>query len=179
MKPDNQTLDGLLLSLLAQLIQQDVVVLEQTYQRCLALSQQQIHSSDTIRDLASVALNSQKMCFVIIDGLDECRSDSSRSPAEEQEEQEDVINWFSDVIAGQDPEGSHTCIRLLISGRRNGVLEEHLGSSPFIRLETAAEHSQDIETYAERRSVEICKKFRKSDEVKRDLINRVTSAAQG
>ncbi|KAF2190709.1 hypothetical protein K469DRAFT_733387 [Zopfia rhizophila CBS 207.26] len=155
MQPDRRTLTRLLLALLSQLIHQDDVLLEQTYQRCLAVNYPKIHSSDTIRDLASVALKSQRLCFVILDGLDECVGDPSANPAEEQKQ---VIDWFDDLMTDPDLEEPHTresCIRLFISGQRNGVLEQRLSSYPSIQLETAAAHTQDIESYAKRRSAEI------------------------
>jgi hypothetical protein len=179
MQPGRRTLIGLLLALLSQLIHQDDVLLEQTYQRCLAVNQYKIHSSDTIRDLASVALKSQRLCFVILDGLDECVGGLSANPAEEQEQ---VIHWFDDLTADPDSEESNvceSCIRLFISGQRNGVLEERLKLYPSIQLETAAAHTMDIESYARRRSAKICKKFGISTEVERDLVNRVTSGAKG
>jgi hypothetical protein len=177
--PDKRTLTGLLLALLSQLIHQDDVLLEQTYQRCMGVSQQKIHSSDTICEIASVALKSQRLCFVILDGLDECVEDLSTNPAEEQER---IIEWFEGLTRDPDSEESRTCkscIRLFISGQRNGVLEERLSSYPSIQLETTTAHTQDIESYAEQRSAEIRKKFRISIGPERDLVNRVTSGAKG
>ncbi|KAF2968408.1 hypothetical protein GQX73_g5171 [Xylaria multiplex] len=155
MQPDRRTLTGLLLALLSQLIHQDDVLLEQTYQRCQEVNQQKLRSSDTIRDLASIIFNSQRLCFVILDGLDECVGDASANPAEEQQQ---VIDWFKDLTIEPDSKESHackSCVRLFISGQRNGVLEQRLGSYPSIRLETAAAHAKDIESYATRRSAEI------------------------
>ena len=179
MQPDKRTLAGLLLTLLSQLIQQDDVLLEQTYQQCLVINQPKIHSLDTIRDLASVALKSQRLCFVILDGMDECIGDPSAIPADEQRQ---VINWFDDLTSDPDCIESHareSCIRLFISGQRNGVLDERLSSCPSIQLETTAAHTQDIESYVKRRSAEIRYKFRISTEIENDLVNRVTSGAKG
>ncbi|KAK5631888.1 hypothetical protein RRF57_007602 [Xylaria bambusicola] len=171
MQPDKRTLTGLLLALLSQLIHQDDVLLEQTYQQCLAVDQQKLRSSDTIRDLASVIFKSQRLCFVILDGLDECVGDASANPAKEQRQ---VIDWFEVLTIDPDSKESHTCkscVRLFISGQRNGVLEQRLGSYPSIRLETAAAHTKDIELYATRRSAEIREKFRISSEAERDLVS--------
>ncbi|RTE70730.1 hypothetical protein BHE90_014874 [Fusarium euwallaceae] len=179
MQPDKRTLTGLLLSLLTQLIHQDDVLLEQTYQRCLTINQQTIQSSNAILDLASIALKSQRLCFVILDGLDECIGDSSTDPAKEQKQ---VIDWFDDLMTDSGSEELRTfecCIRLFISGQRNGVLEERLGSYPSIQLETTPSHTQDIESYAKQRSMAIRKKFNIRPEVERDLVNRVTSGAKG
>lgn len=89
---------------------------------------------------------------------------------------------FDDLTTNPDSEESNvceSCIRLFISGQRNGVLEERLKSYPSFQLETAAAHTMDIESYAKRQSAEICKKFRISTEVERYLVNRVTSGAKG
>ncbi|RYP43713.1 hypothetical protein DL768_009760 [Monosporascus sp. mg162] len=134
MQPDKRTLTGLLLALLSQLIHQDDVLLEQSYQRCLAADQQKVHSSDTARDLVSVLLKSQRLCFVILDGLDECVGDPSANPAEEQEQ---VIDWFDVLTADPDSKESHTCkscVRLFISGQRNGVLEKRLGMFLYAKI---------------------------------------------
>lgn len=179
MQSDKRTLNGLLLALLSQLIQQDDVLLEKIYHRCLVIDQQNSHFADAISDMASIALKSQRLCFVILDGLDECIGDPSTNPAKEQER---VIDWFNDLTTDLDSEESHPlegCIRLFISGQRNGVLEERLGSCPSIQLETTPSHAQDIESYARQRSVAIRNKFRISPEVERDLVNRVTSGAKG
>ncbi|KAI0536611.1 hypothetical protein GGR58DRAFT_381624 [Xylaria digitata] len=179
MQPDKRTLTGLLLALLSQLIHQDDVLLEQTYQWCLAVDQRKLRSLDTIRDLVSVILKSQRLCFVILDGLDECVGDASANPAEEQER---VIDWFDALTVDPDSKESRTCkccVRLFISGQRNGVLEKRLDSCPSIRLETAEAHTKDIESYVKRRSAEIREKFQISSKKERDLVNRVTSGAKG
>lgn len=179
MQPDKRTLTGSLLALLSQLIHQDDVLLEQTYQRCLAVDQHKIRSLDTIRDLASVAFKSQRLCFVILDGLDECVGGPSANPADEQKQ---VIDWFEDLTTDIDSNESGNgefCMRLFISGQRNGILEERLRSYPSIQLETEAAHNRDIESYAKQRSAEMHKRFRFSTEEERDLVNRVTSRAKG
>ncbi|KAH8684930.1 hypothetical protein BGZ61DRAFT_548682 [Ilyonectria robusta] len=179
MQPDKRTLTGSLLALLSQLIHQDDVLLEQTYQRCLAVDQHKIRSLDTIRDLASVAFKSQRVCFVILDGLDECVGGPSANPADEQKQ---VIDWFEDLTTDIDSNESGNgefCMRLFISGQRNGILEERLRSYPSIQLETEAAHNRDIESYAKQRSAEMHKRFRFSTEEERDLVNRVTSRAKG
>ncbi|KAI5461405.1 hypothetical protein BGZ63DRAFT_508560, partial [Mariannaea sp. PMI_226] len=179
MDPGKSTLTGLLLTLLSQLIHQDDVLLEQTYQRCLAIDQQKIYSSDTIRDLASVAFKSQRLCFVILDGLDECVGNPSANPAEEQEQ---VIHWVKSLTTdtGMEQSGNcETCIRLFISSQRDGIFEKQLRLYPSIQLESAGAHSRDIESYAKRRSAEMRKKFRISAEEERELVNRVTSGAKG
>lgn len=116
---------------------------------------------------------------MILDGLDECIGDPSANPAKEQKQ---VIDWFDDLMTDPDSEELRTfesCIRLFISGQRNGVLEERLALYPSIQLETTPSHTQDIESYAKRRSVAIRNKFGISLEVERDLVNRVTSGAKG
>lgn len=179
MQPGKRTLTGLLLALLSQLIHQDDVLLDQTYERCLAVDHQKVRSSDIICDLASEILKSQRLCFVVLDGLDECVGDASANPVEEQQQ---VIDWFEALTIDSDLSESRTCksfVRLLISGQRNGVLEQRLSLHPSIRLETVTAHTKDIELYATRRSAEIRQKFRISSEVERDLVNRVTSSAKG
>jgi hypothetical protein len=68
---------------------------------------------------------------------------------------------------------------LLVSGQRDGHLEEKLDSYPSIQLEKTAGHSDDIKSYAKGEAVKICKQFSAGMEVERDIIQKVTTRAKG
>lgn len=178
-QPDKRSLPGLLLGLLSQLIHQDDIILEQIYQRCLPIEQQKIQSLAMICELASIAFKSLRLCFVILDGLDECVGDSSAEPGEEQTQ---VIDWFKALMRNIDfrqSDGREGFLRLFLSGQRNGILERQLRMHPSIQLETKAGHMQDIRLYAEQRSVEMHRRFNFGTDLERDLVERVASGAKG
>jgi len=140
---------------------------------------QQKLSLHKLRDLASTALKAQRRCFVVIDGLDECASDTIDSQSNEAER---VLQWFEQLISFNEeaiPDTDGLCIRLLVSGQRDGNLEETLDSYPSIQLEKTEGHSDDIKTYAKDEAVKISTQFSAGVEVERDIIHKVTTRAKG
>ncbi|KAK0728767.1 hypothetical protein B0T26DRAFT_869746 [Lasiosphaeria miniovina] len=176
---DKRTLPALLLSILCQLVFQDDVLLDHVYRKCLSLDQHKVRSNAFLEDLAAEALKFQRFCFVVVDGLDECVGESQVS---REQSQRDAVDWLESVLGQRDSQGTDSDdrnIRLLVSGQRNGILEERLSSSPNIQVELAGAHIRDIEVYAEAKSLMIQKKFSIGDEIRNDIIKRVCSAAQG
>ncbi|KAM7217735.1 hypothetical protein V8F06_006869 [Rhypophila decipiens] len=72
---DKRNFVALLLSLLSQTLLQDEVLLDLIYQRCISIDQQTITSVYALRELADLVLQAQNMCFIVVDGLDECIGD--------------------------------------------------------------------------------------------------------
>jgi hypothetical protein len=168
----------LLLGLLSQLSDQDSSLLDFLYREFCSIDQQKL-SLHKLCDLASTALKAQRRCFVIIDGLDECIGDTIDSQSNEAER---VLKWFEQLMSSNEeaiPDTDGLCIRLLVSGQRDGHLEEKLDSYPSIQLEKTAGHSDDIKSYAKSEASKICKQFLAGMEVERDIIQKVTTRAKG
>jgi hypothetical protein len=78
-----------------------------------------------------------------------------------------------------NPDTDSQCIRLLVSGQRDGHLEEKLHYYPSVQLEKTAGHSDDIKSYAKGEAAKICKQFFAGREVEQDIIQKVTTRAKG
>jgi hypothetical protein len=170
----------MLLSFLSQILFQDEVLIDVIYQRCIRADQQKIRSASLLRELVELALQAQRRCFLVVDALDECDEDQLGKP---QAAQGKAIDWLESLRgqeAGSEP--SDRCIRLLISGQRNGVLDERLKHWPGIQLDSSRLHMDDIKTYCEVESLQIREQFdgmEKLENIRLDIIRKVTSRAKG
>lgn len=168
----------LLLGLLSQLADQDGGLLDFFYREVCSIGEQNL-SLHKLCDLASIALRAQRRCFIIIDGLDECASDRVDSQSNEAER---ILTWFEGLMLPNEepiPNTESLCIRLLVSGQRDGHLEKRLVSYPSIQLETIAGHNDDIESYAKVKAAKMCKQFFVGRETEQDIIQKVTTRAKG
>lgn len=182
--PDKQDFSALLLSLLTQAILQDEVLLDLVYRRLILAGQQKVRSVSLLCDLVELALKSQSVCFVVVDGLDECIGLDTMTPEDAQDE---VINWLealivtstSDNTVGNDSQQDNRCTRLLISGQRNGVLEERLKSWPAIQVNSSFAHMGDIGAYSEAKAQQIQQKFGIDESLRSDIVRKINARALG
>ena len=179
-QPDKRTFISMLLSLLSQTLFQDEVLLDLIYERCTKADQQKIRSASLLRDFAKLVIQAQSVCFVVVDALDECVGDQVGRPEDAQGQ---VIDWLQSLReheAGSEP--SDSCIRLLISGQRNGVLDERLKTWPAIQVDSSLSHMNDIKAYCEVESLRIQQEFELGEEeekIRLDIVRRVNSRAKG
>jgi len=169
---------GFLLSILIQLAFQDEVIFDGVHQACLSSDQPKLRSETILRELAAKAITTQRTCFLVIDGLDECSGTTEHSPREVQTE---ILDWLLDLskTGGVIDRPDSRSLRILLVGQRNGVLEESLRDFPEIRLEDIADHSADISAYCEQKSTEIQAKFSFDDQVRAGLVAKVRNGAKG
>ncbi|KAK4214473.1 hypothetical protein QBC37DRAFT_387130 [Rhypophila decipiens] len=157
---------------------QDEVLLDLIYQRCISIDQQMITSAYALRELADLVLQAQNMCFIVVDGLDECIGDDV---GKSQVAQGQVIDWL-ESLRNVSSESSDSCMRLLISGQKNGLLDERLKDWPSVQLDSSLHHTKDIQMYCEVQSLEIPQEFEDIEgieNIRLDIIHRVTSRARG
>ena len=169
-QPEKRSMVSLLLALLSQLISQDESLLDHIYQTCCTAEQQWLRCLDTVSSLVWTALRSQSLCFVVVDGLDECL------------EAPKVLEWFGKLMSNrdEDPSGSsESVIRLFISGQRDGVLEGLMSEYDSIQLETTPGHGQDIDMFTTNVASEIGKKFSLNSKLEQEIVSRVSSQARG
>lgn len=174
----------MLLSLLSQMVFQDEVILDLVYQRSIVADQQKIRSLSLLRELTEIALRTTRFCFVVVDALDECVGDQ---PARPETVQGEVIDWLESIMSVPKcnteeevvGEQDGRCMRLLIFGQRNGLLEERLRGYPAIQLDCSLSHMEDINAYSEAQSLRIQKKFDIDEDVRRGIMNRVTTRSKG
>jgi hypothetical protein len=183
LQPDKRTFAAMLLSLLSQVMLQDEVVLDIVYQRFVSADQQKIRSVSLLRELAALALKAQSYCFVVVDGLDECVDSFAKS----EDAQGEVIDWLETLMATPDPSSTQPgsskpddrCLRLLISGQRNGYLEKRLEQWPAIQIDSSSAHMNDIQAYSAAKGIEIQKRFGTDEATRLDIISKVNRRALG
>ncbi|KAH6624506.1 hypothetical protein B0J18DRAFT_456785 [Chaetomium sp. MPI-SDFR-AT-0129] len=182
-QPDKRGFVPMLLSLLSQAVFQDEVLLDLVYQRCIQVDQQRIRSASLLRELAELVLEAQSICFVVVDALDECAGDQSVTAEDAQGQ---VIDWLESLMRHSQPRNheassgpSDRCIRLLISGQRNGLLERRLRHWPTVQVDSSLSHMNDIKTYCEAESLRIQQKFGAPEDARLGIVGKVTSTAKG
>jgi len=179
-QPDKRTFVAMLLCFLSQTLYQDEVLLDLIYERCVLADQQKIRSASVLCELVELVLQAQRLCFVVVDALDECEGDQL---GKLEGTQGKVIDWLESLRKHQaSSEPSDRCIRLLISGQRNGVLDERLQHWPAIKLDSSPSHMNDIKTYCEIERIRIRQEFDAVEDIEKiswDIIRRVNSRAKG
>ncbi|KAF4333390.1 zinc finger protein [Fusarium beomiforme] len=169
LEPSSKTKKKICLSGIPGAVAQDESLLDHVYEACRSAEPQQFRSLDEVSRHVATALQSQSLCFVIIDALDEC-PEASR-----------VLKWFENIMSKQNDNSRDTDfnIRLFISGQRDGILESQMSHYTSIRLETVSGHDQDIKAFAATMASKIREKFSLGFEVEQEIALRVTSQAVG
>ncbi|KAH6848231.1 hypothetical protein B0I37DRAFT_309598 [Chaetomium sp. MPI-CAGE-AT-0009] len=162
--PDKRDFSAMLLSLLSQAVLHDEVLLDLIYQRLILAGQQKIRSVSLLRELAELAFKSQSVCFMVIDGLDEWCWPGNKA------------RGLSSAV-GDGSQQDDRCTRLLISGQRNGFLEERLKHWPAIQVNSSPAHMDDIGAYSEVKTQDIRRKFGIDEAIRLDIIRRVNERA--
>jgi hypothetical protein len=176
-------MEALILSMLCQLVFQDVVVLDFVYQECLAVDQLKIRSTKVLRELAAKAFSSQRICFLVVDGLDECSEDGLRSSRNNC--QGESIDWLEAITALTDTVDPNFDLvdqrfRLLFCGQRNGFLEDRLSHYPQIQLESSPHHGKDIQTYSATKIQQLRNEIPGvTEQMGHEILDKVCSAAKG
>ncbi|KAL8707590.1 MAG: hypothetical protein Q9220_007431 [cf. Caloplaca sp. 1 TL-2023] len=149
--------------LLAQLVRTDSAVAACIYDLCI--SKDRLGVLSQLEYLVGIALESQKGCYVIVDGLDEC----------DPKEAERVVCW---LVARQkaSEQGNFNQTRLLFVGQRTEMLLRTLTSAVQISLDIL-EHQADILKYVEEASRKLREEFGLDAQIEAQIVKRVTTAA--
>ena len=101
------------------------------------------------------------------------------------ESQREIIDWLEAIVVSEDPVDHDSnlesrSIRLLISGQRNGILEERLSKYLHIKLEAIPQHENDIRAYTVAK-VDLIKEQnpRVSKDIQLEILEKVCSASHG
>lgn len=70
-------------------------------------------------------------------------------------------------------------VRILCSGRRDGLLDSILSDQPAIALESSAEHNTDILKYCQHIGAKIRRSLDISSTMEDEIISKVASQANG
>lgn len=154
-------------SLLAQFLRLDESLLSYVYDEYLVKDDTKINSTPVLEELLRLALTSQRLSFVVLDGLDEC----------DQEEEEKIIDWFQSLAKPSDSKEQGT-IRLLCIGQRDGIMDRMLSGAVNLSFDDDG-HQQDIIEFSD----ELCRKIQRKFNVplsdREKLSKDVTTRAKG
>jgi hypothetical protein len=171
------SLPGMLAGLLLQAVCQDNSLVDFVHDELSAVDESGDLRSK-LSGLLSTAVKRQEVCYILLDGLDECASTADEFGCESER----VVAWFEDLssqLSSSDSSSEQARIRVLFSGQRDGVLERKLAQCPSIQIDSSLMHIKDIASYAHRRGNRISKRFGLSREVEEDLTRRVITNSKG
>ncbi|KAI9688915.1 MAG: hypothetical protein M1822_001272 [Bathelium mastoideum] len=158
------TFRDILRALVAQSIGQDSSSLPYIYEVCS--TKDKLMMISMLEELLDVAFDSHNVSFIVLDGLDECKS----------EEAQKAISWFVSRCKKQKSLDSGR-IRLACVGQRVETLQRLLSSAEEICLENE-KHQQDILTYVERRARDLKVEFEIDSQTEASITKRTTDSAK-
>ncbi|ETS75549.1 hypothetical protein PFICI_12493 [Pestalotiopsis fici W106-1] len=168
---DKRDLQRMMRSILSQLVDQDPSLLDFIYKEmCSGLSL----SSDRLKKLTETAIRSQRLCFLVVDGLDECARHENSNMSEAVR----VLEWLKGLNVHSSSVQNN--IRILVSAQRDGVIEDMLKEYPTLQLENMKPHEIDIQRYVRSKAQKICQRFSDSHvAVESKIVEKITTASKG
>ncbi|KAI6091204.1 WD40 repeat-like protein [Hypoxylon rubiginosum] len=162
------TFDGLLRAVLDQLVDQDPDLSDHLFPDIPHFQGMGSQLTETtLKSLVKSALESCRLSYIILDGLDECAKGEARKSTQ----------WFLSLI-DDGFENTTAALRVLFSGQRDGSLDQMLANRPSISLEESG-HAEDINRYCRVLCKQIRVQFGLSPEKENLIASRVTEGAQG
>ncbi|KAL3470718.1 hypothetical protein BJX99DRAFT_267263 [Aspergillus californicus] len=163
-----KTFASILRGLLAQIISQDSVLATFFCEIYSGFDPRRFESVNVVKDAADMAFSSQRISYVVLDGLDECDS----------AEAEKTISWFlsRQKHAGLGTDGH---IRLLCICQRTELLQRMLSPAEKISMDDQQSHRKDIETYIRDNVRSLSDKFGLSVDTEESIIANISKVANG
>jgi hypothetical protein len=149
--------NGFLRAILEQLISQNTTLSGQLFDDISEIEGENLRKTERLQHLVKKALETSRLSFLVLDGLDECPKD----------ETEKTVKWLLSILEEQ-PAGTN--LRIILSGQRDGVLDRLLKpySSISLDVSTTPAHTQDVNHYC----AEFVHVSRKSSKYLRDCSMR-------
>ena len=146
--PEKRTIKSMLAALLSQIVLSDDAVLHHAYQALSAHSPLEQADFSILRELTMAALQGQRVCYIILDGMDECGDPGERT----NKDAEGLIEFFRELLSPPTPADQTTpaSLRLLLAGQRDGFWEAQLATLPrmqAIQLDSEDGHNRDIRSF--------------------------------
>ncbi|CEN59396.1 hypothetical protein ASPCAL01847 [Aspergillus calidoustus] len=163
-----RTFVDVLRELLAQILSIDLALatlLSETYS---AYDQRRFASASVVKEAAEVAFSSQRVSYVVLDGLDEC----------DVSEADKVLSWLISRQK-QAPLGNDGHVRLLCLGQRTDLLQTALCSGLDISLDTQQRHKDDIERYIQQRMQSISDDLSLDTNIQDSIVAKISGVANG
>lgn len=167
-QPEKDTHNSLLRAMMEQIVSRDSVLSDHLFDKFTSVEGTQLRSTKSLEPLIATALETYRRSFIIVDGLDEA------APGEAAKS----LKWLLSLVKGgiKEPTAS---IRILCSGRRDGLLDSILLDQPAIALESSSDHKADILEYCKHMGAEIRLSLDIASAVEEEIISKVASQANG
>ena len=167
-QPRKNTHNSLLRAIVEQIVSRDSVLSDHLFDKLASAEGMQLRSTKYLEPLIATALETYHRSFIVVDGLDEAASGEAAKS----------LNWLLSLVNGglKEPTAS---VRVLCSGRRDGLLDSLLSDHPGVSLESNPEHNMNILKYCEHMSAEI-RRLRHIDRTtEKEIISKVAHEAKG
>ncbi|KAG5663177.1 hypothetical protein KAF25_001113 [Fusarium avenaceum] len=159
--------NGFLRAILEQLISQNATLSGQLFDDISDIEGENLRKTERLQHLVKEALETSRISFLVLDGLDECPKD----------ETEQTVKWLLSILEEQS---AGSTLRIIFSGQRDGVLDRLLKPYPSIPLDVSATpaHTQDINRYCAEFCTRIQEEFDMSLELRHEILTKVMEGAQ-
>lgn len=138
----------MLRSFIEQSLQQDEAIVDDVHETVLSARPSDLGSVSWLKDVANRIILAQKICYIIVDGLDECAFDQRKS----------ILQWIKTILS--DSNTSNVVVKVLVSGQRDGVIDAVLQDCAcIIILDNQTPHLRDIEKFSASVLTEIKSRF--------------------
>ena len=154
--------------LLSQLVAGDPELLLQLYDKRISKSGEAILTDTKMaQDLLQVAMESQRITYIIIDGIDEC----------DREERKRICSWFCDQ-ANNLPKENFGNLRCLFVCREDGLANKDLRTVPAIKIRPG-DIIDDVKRFLISWKVKIEDKHGSLDVQQYPLVTNILASTQG
>lgn len=164
----------MLRSFIEHLLQQDDAIVDDVHETVLSARPSDLSSVSWLQDVANRIILAQKICYIIVDGLDECALDQRKS----------ILQWIKTILS--ESKASNVLVKVLVSGQRDGVIDTVLQDCPCactIVLDNQTPHLRDIENFSASALTELKDRFPDLQEEQEMLArldpSRIMEASKG
>jgi hypothetical protein len=166
---DKDNLLGIVKALLSQLIKQNAKLYPFLYEMILETSQPGLTVGSDAKSLLTKTLTaiSAMVTYIIIDGLDECEADQVRS----------VIATLTTIMESMSSQTKGSC-QIFFTSRDENHIRRQLTKAQKVKIRPK-DNEEDMRNYAQIQANQIQRKFELSDIEWQELMNGVTSRANG
>ncbi|KAK6507854.1 hypothetical protein TWF481_006276 [Arthrobotrys musiformis] len=157
-------------ALLMQLMDQDDTILEYLDQKFAGLADSDIRRESFLEESLGYCINKQSEISILIDALDESKKGSGGGL-------NSIVTWIQEVITVAAVQGIH--VRFLVSGQRDGLVDQSLSLYLSIHLDGTDQHKDDIRNYVSLKASGIRTRFKLNASEETNIVCKVVEAAQG
>jgi hypothetical protein len=154
-------------SMISQILPKNDSILDYLYEEASKSGDATLSTTALARELFEVALKSCRMCYVVLDGLDEYSRDDRK----------ELASWFQQLISGL-PRADFGSVRCLFVSQEDGFARKDLSMLSQIKI-TPTENKADIESFCKEWHQKIELKFGALEKREHHVTNVISARAQG